>query len=195
MENELAVGDDPIEFPQKTTPTVRRILSAFIEDWNNRLEPLLPINDKIESLKHVLNSKLNPSGKYVSLTRGGQLVFKTSSEKPLKVNDLSSGEQHLIALFSMLLFSTQSGSIVLIDEPEISLHAAWKRDFLDDISTIAEVNNLQIVLATHSTNIINGRWELTEELEFGNIQNGNPMNFEVSDGYDIYDPDEDLDEE
>ena len=53
---------------------------------------------------------------------------------------------------------------MLIDEPEISLHAAWKHSFLEDISRVAEVNELQILLATHSAGIVNGRWDLVEEL-------------------------------
>ncbi|WP_218106666.1 AAA family ATPase [Micromonospora pallida] len=77
---------------------------------------------------------------------------------------LSSGEQHILALFTMLLFSTSPGSIVLIDEPEISLHAAWKHAFLTDITDVAAIANLQVVLATHSSGIINGRWDLVQEL-------------------------------
>jgi len=82
------------------------------------------------------------------------------------VSKLSSGEQHLVALFAMLLFSAGPASIVLIDEPEISLHAAWKHSFLDDISEVARLADLQVLLATHSSGIINGRWDLTEELAY-----------------------------
>jgi predicted ATP-binding protein involved in virulence len=65
----------------------------------------------------------------------------------------------------MLLFSARSGSLVLIDEPEISMHAAWKHSFLDDISEVAKLSELQIVLATHSSAIINGNWDLVREIE------------------------------
>lgn len=39
--------------------------------------------------------------------------------------DCSSGEKHMIFAFTGVLSSIESKSIVLIDEPEISLHPEW----------------------------------------------------------------------
>lgn len=163
--NALAVGEAPIPFPEKTTPTVRRILSVFLDDWDRRLEPLLPVNEKLQTLRDILDSKLAPSGKQTSISTRGGLGFQNLAGQRLPVSRLSSGEQHLVALFTLLLFAAKPGSLVLIDEPEISLHAAWKHAFLADITRVATVSGLQIVLATHSAGIVNGRWDLTEELE------------------------------
>lgn len=163
--NGLAVGDAPIPFPERTTPTVRRILSVFLDDWDRRLEPLLPVNEKLQTLRDILDSKLAPSGKQTSISTRGGLEFHNLAGQRLPVSRLSSGEQHLVALFTLLLFAAKPGSLVLIDEPEISLHAAWKHAFLTDITRVATVSDLQVVLATHSAGIVNGRWDLTEELE------------------------------
>ncbi|MEV5042055.1 ATP-binding protein [Microbacterium sp. LMI1x-1-1.1] len=152
-------------FPDKTTPTDRRILSVFLDDWDRRLEPLLPVNEKLEALRDILDTKLAPSGKVTSISARGGLEFHNAAGHRLPVARLSSGEQHLVALFTLLLFAARPGSLVLIDEPEISLHAAWKHAFLADITRVAALSNLQVVLATHSAGIINGRWDLTEELE------------------------------
>ncbi|WP_382310395.1 AAA family ATPase [Herbiconiux sp. UC225_62] len=164
--NSLAVGEAPMDFPAKTTPTDRRILSVFLDDWDKRLEPLLPLNEKIQTLREILDSKLAPSGKRTAMSARGDLEFRSASGSRIRVSSLSSGEQHLVALFTMLLFSANAGSLVLIDEPEISFHAAWKHAFLDDISRVAAISNLQVVLATHSSAIVNGRWDLTEELSY-----------------------------
>ncbi|WP_363458331.1 AAA family ATPase [Microbacterium sp. LMI1x-1-1.1] len=163
--NGLAVGERPMAFPDKTTPTDRRILSVFLDDWDRRLEPLLPVNEKLEALRDILDTKLAPSGKVTSISARGGLEFHNAAGHRLPVARLSSGEQHLVALFTLLLFAARPGSLVLIDEPEISLHAAWKHAFLADITRVAALSNLQVVLATHSAGIINGRWDLTEELE------------------------------
>lgn len=163
--NALAVGERPLDFPESTTPTVRRILRVFLDDWDKRLEPLIPLNNKIQTLRSILDSRLSPSGKMTGMSARGNLEFKTKSGRRIAVVQLSSGEQHLVALFTMLLFSAQVGSLVLIDEPEISLHASWKHALLDDLEQVAAVSGLQIVVATHSSAIINGNWDLVEEVE------------------------------
>lgn len=164
--NGLAIGEAPLDFPDNTTPTIRRILNVFLDDWENRLEPLRPVNSKVKLLRRILDGKLSVTGKTTRITERGLLRFIGPQGNAIQVSKLSSGEQHLIALFAMLLFSAGSASVVLVDEPEISLHAAWKHSFLDDISEVARLVNLQVVLATHSSGVINGRWDLTEELSY-----------------------------
>jgi predicted ATP-binding protein involved in virulence len=52
----------------------------------------------------------------------------------------------------------------LIDEPELSLHVGWQESFLRDIQEIARIRNFDVLIATHSPQIINDRWDLTVEL-------------------------------
>jgi len=61
----------------------------------------------------------------------------------------------------LLLFKAEENSLVLIDEPEISLHVVWQREFLNDIQEIIELQKIDVVIATHSPQIINDRWDLT----------------------------------
>jgi energy-coupling factor transporter ATP-binding protein EcfA2 len=154
--NSLAVGQAPMKFPEQTNPTVRRILSVFLDDWDQRLEPLLSLNEKIQTLRDILDAKLAPSGKRTGMSSRGILEFRSATGRRISVENLSSGEQHMVV----------PGSLVLIDEPEISFHAAWKHSFLDDISRVSQISDLQVVMATHSSAIVNGRWDLAEELSF-----------------------------
>lgn len=142
-------------------PTERRILNLFLDDWENKLAPLLPIHEKLQLLKDIVGSKFSP--KYLSIEEGELRVVSPTGEV-INVDLLSSGEQHLLALYTMLLFSASPDSLVLVDEPEISLHASWKHAFLTDIERVSRLNSLQVVLATHSTGIINGRWDLVREI-------------------------------
>ncbi|MBQ0985205.1 AAA family ATPase [Streptomyces sp. F63] len=160
----LSVRPVDVRFPEeKTTPTERRILNVFLDDWERKLQPLLPIHEKLKSLRRIVETKF--IGKEMFLSPRGQIRFRSKiNGRPVAVHALSSGEQHLLAVFSMLLFSARSGSLVLIDEPEISMHAAWKHSFLDDISEVARLARLQIALATHSSAIINGNWDLVREI-------------------------------
>lgn len=45
-------------------------------------------------------------------------------------------------------------SVILIDEPELSLHPAWQNKILKLYETFAKENNCQIIIATHSPHII-----------------------------------------
>ncbi len=64
-----------------------------------------------------------------------------------------------------LIFKTEENTLVLIDEPEISLHITWQKEFLNDILRIIDLQKMQVIVATHSPQIINGRWDLVYNLE------------------------------
>ncbi|WP_405819376.1 AAA family ATPase [Streptomyces sp. NBC_01390] len=161
----LNVSPVDVQFPDgKTSPTERRILNVFLDDWEQKLQPLLPTHEKLKTLRKIVESKF--VGKELVLTQRGFIRFRSKyNGKPLGVNSLSSGEQHLLAVFTMLLFATSEGSLVLIDEPEISMHAAWKHSFLNDITEVAHISDMQIVIATHSSAIINGNWDIVQEIK------------------------------
>ncbi|MBP5938730.1 ATP-binding protein [Streptomyces sp. LBUM 1476] len=166
----MSVRAVDVRFPEgRPTPTERRILNVFLDDWERKLKPLLPIHEKLSSLRRIVETKF--VGKEIFLSPKGQIRFRSkASGKTLSVHSLSSGEQHLLAVFTMLLFSAEKGSLVLIDEPEISMHAAWKHDFLKDIEEVARISNLQIVIATHSSAIVHGNWNLVQEFQLPDLE-------------------------
>ena len=63
-----------------------------------------------------------------------------------------------------LLFNVPKGAIVLIDEPEISLHVAWQILFISDVKQIAELVGFKFIVATHSPQIINDQWNRARRL-------------------------------
>ena len=99
------------------------------------------------------------------IDRESGFYFKTDNGKKLALNELSSGEQHEVVLLYELIFKTKPGIVVLIDEPEISLHISWQKEFLDDLLKIIKIQNFQVMIATHSPSIINDRWDLVYNLE------------------------------
>jgi predicted ATP-binding protein involved in virulence len=64
-----------------------------------------------------------------------------------------------------LLFKVQPDTLVLIDEPEISLHIAWQQEFLNDLARITALSDFDVIIATHSPDIVSDRWDLTVELK------------------------------
>jgi predicted ATPase len=147
----------------KLTPTDKRIVNLFLDDFEAKLRPLIPVSQKLEQLRAVIGGKF--VNKTISVDPASGIVFLAMPDnQPISPDALSSGEQHAFALISRLLFTEQPDTTVMIDEPELSLHVSWQHAMVDDLAEIAPVAGLRFLLATHSTAIINNRWELVEEL-------------------------------
>ena len=74
-------------------------------------------------------------------------------------SQLSSGEQHLLTLYYRLLFEVEPNSLVMIDEPELSMNVVWQRNFLKDLQRIIELRKFDVIIATHSLEIIHDKWD------------------------------------
>jgi len=120
----------------------------ILKDREAKLAPFAQVVDKAERLLSSLNRKLAPKSVRLDVEKGYQVL--TAAGEPLALEDLSSGEQHEIVLLHELLFDVRPGSLILIDEPELSLHVTWQVDVLPDLLEIAKLSDLDFVLATHS---------------------------------------------
>jgi len=155
--------EDNSDIPEIIGEIERAVLSVNIQDMKNKLKIFDELYKKLNIFLDVLNNK-RFSYKKISINPKKGFVFKNDNGKPLEVTELSSGEQHEIVLFYELLFKVPENSLVLIDEPEISLHVVWQKEFLTDLEDIVKIRNFDILIATHSPSIINGNWNLTVEL-------------------------------
>jgi predicted ATPase len=52
------------------------------------------------------------------------------------------------------MFDVPKNSLVLIDEPEISMHIVWQYELLRDLKSIADHIDGDLLIATHSSQII-----------------------------------------
>lgn len=166
--------DDNSDFqiqPQEIDSSTKNMLSVYVEDVEKKLSVFSEIANKIDLLRRIINSKFAYSYKEMNFSKEKGFIFKTlyphslSNKGTLSPKDLSSGEQHELVLLYELLFKVKSNSLVLIDEPELSLHVGWQSQFLEDLKEIADLVNLDVLMATHSPDIIQGRWDLTVELK------------------------------
>jgi predicted ATP-binding protein involved in virulence len=108
--------------------------------------------------KAFANKKINVNGEY-------GFKFTTDKGDDLDLTALSSGEQQEIIMLYDLLFKIQQNAIILIDEPEISLHVIWQKAFVKNMLSISKLRpSISFLIATHSPQIINGRWDITEDL-------------------------------
>ncbi|MEG1664615.1 MAG: AAA family ATPase [Mucinivorans sp.] len=96
------------------------------------------------------------SGKKIVRQGGEELFFELQwMDIRLPLSVLSSGERQIIHLLECAAMSHQ-GDMMILDEPEISLHFDWQKRVLEDILSLSP--SLQILLATHSPAIIIDGW-------------------------------------
>lgn len=149
----------PLQLEQHT----QRVLSVYVRDTEKKLSVFDELAQKIELMQGIINRHFHYKDLAVNKEHG--FVFRTTEGKRLLPTDLSSGEQHQMVMVYELLFKVDKDALVLIDEPEISLHVAWQLRFLKDLESIINLVPFDALIATHSPQIINDRWDLTVKLE------------------------------
>ena len=130
------------------------LVEDLVHKFNNNNKNIYKnVNKYIE----LLNEFFSDSGKDVYFTEDGSLGIKLSTSKPSDFYCLSSGERQIFVLITMLMFGDpdRGANILIIDEPELSLHIKWQEMFVDAL--IRADPNIQLILATHSPSIIRDR--------------------------------------
>jgi len=88
---------------------------------------------------------LNPEGEKLP-------IFKNSAGVVFDIKNLSSGEKQLFIRTMALRMLNANNSIILIDEPEISMHPKWQQRIVNVYQKIG--NNNQVIIATHSPHVV-----------------------------------------
>jgi len=82
---------------------------------------------------------------------------KQDISNPIEIVNLSSGEKQLLIILLTVLLQDQKPYVLIMDEPEISMHIEWQKSL---ITNILELNsNCQIIFATHSPTIFYKGWD------------------------------------
>lgn len=139
-------------------PNQISVMSVYARDTRAKLAVLNDLSEPVEILLGVLNKKF--SNKRVCISRDSGLAVYGMDDKPIPITALSSGEQHEIVLLYDLLFKVKPNTLVLIDEPELSLHISWQKGFMDDLLEIIRVAHFDVLMATHSPYIVGDRSDL-----------------------------------
>jgi predicted ATP-binding protein involved in virulence len=142
---------------------VRRVMGVYLDDMEDKLSKFDNLFARISLFRELITEKFQ--FKNVIISRDSGISVESEDGYQIFLTDLSSGEQHELVLLYELLFQIKDGALILIDEPELSLHVGWQIRFLTDLQRIQKLKPLQVLVATHSPQIINDRWDLTVELK------------------------------
>lgn len=142
----------------------REALHIYVQDVEAKLGVFDDLEQRVSLFVEIVNRRFQH--KQLSISRERGFVFTSlPAGDALPPEVLSSGEQHELIVLYELLFRAPHGGLILIDEPEISLHVGWQLRFVEDLLRILERTGCYCIIATHSPSIINGRWGLTVQLE------------------------------
>lgn len=157
-------GESDLPLPQRVLADwERHVLWTSLADTDAKLSSFDEILSKITLLEDIVNRRFLGKTMVVN-SDDGLMIRRNVDGRQLSPESLSSGEQHELILIYDLLFNARPGTVVLLDEPEISLHVAWQQQFLDDIIRVSHLSELRFVVATHSPQIINKWWDRTVQL-------------------------------
>ena len=138
--------------------TQARVMTLYVRDTEEKLQVL----ENLATRTRLLLDNVNQKYKYkkIQLDREQGFVATSDSGQPLPLGSLSSGEQQELVLHYDLLFRVPSNTIVLIDEPELSLHVAWQKKFLPDLLEMVKLSDIDALVATHSPFVVGDRTDL-----------------------------------
>ncbi|OFA05653.1 ATP-binding protein [Duganella sp. HH101] len=75
----------------------------------------------------------------------------TQSGGQLSLSEFSSGQWHILSSLLFVSLAVEDDTLILIDEPENSLHPQWQREYLNlFVKAISSCDGVHVIVATHS---------------------------------------------
>lgn len=157
---DLSTMQEPVNFIFKEEHA--KALKVYFDDFEVKYQVYEDFINKLDLYTDIINHRLSFKTLKISKEFGISIIDENS--KHLKLTQLSSGEKQEIVLFYDLIFGTEKDILLLIDEPEISLHITWQKKFMDDLLRIIDYKGFNVIVATHSPQIINNHWDRQVDL-------------------------------
>ena len=162
--------DVPVDSKKKNnSPLLNRLLSVVMQNlermsfFNYRMIPInypsetKRVNKRIEMFFALINSFYVETGKLIDIDRDtNALVFRTKNNAVLQLSDLSAGEKQLLYILLTVFLMDEKPAILLLDEPELSLHITWQEKLLTSLHKLNP--QCQIIAATHSPSMFVDGW-------------------------------------
>ncbi len=161
-------------------PAEIRELDAALRSWksrtseNRRKAVLLSLRyhsfDELESLSFATIARHEGLLKRMKLISGIEyFLMRKGDEIPLL--DACSGELSIVSTLAFIGSNITPRTVILIDEPENSLHPTWQKDYLKRLLDLLYRFEPTIVIATHSPIVVSG----------GSVEESNLTVFELKD--------------
>lgn len=128
------------------------VMTAAAEVLETRAREQKLVAERLLTFERTMNSYFRDKRINVE-PRSGFSITNVSGE-PLLEDSLGSGEYHLLYLMVAALTTRRRGTVLAIDEPELSMHISWQRRIIDSLRECSSNASPQLLLATHSPDIV-----------------------------------------
>lgn len=149
------------EYNEQNSMFLKATLDAYEKAYESnadkikRIEAFIDIISKYE----FANKEMQISTNY-----GYRFVAKNDYRSLLQLEQLSSGEQHILVQVYELLFKAPGDALILVDEPELSEHLAWQALYLRTMKKILSLSKAQCIVSTHSPQVFESNWGIAIDL-------------------------------
>ena len=156
--NEYCFLNEEIIYLSSGIDEIQNISNEFVKTFyfflkNHDYRPSEVMTHFYKYMKDIFDG-LDLTFTYNHLDRDDNVWFINKNGKAFEIKDLSTGEKTLLSKIMYLYFKDYKNKIILIDEPELSLHPSWQNKVLKIYENFAKQNDCQIIIATHSPHII-----------------------------------------
>lgn len=167
---------------------IKYLLERLIQE--NKENEIIWIRLEEYSFKDFQKSILIELFSYESILKQNKLisrieVYLKKNGREISMLNASSGELALITSIIYLSTIIDENTVILIDEPENSLHPKWQKEYVQTLFDIFYYYQPKIIVATHSPLIVNGAELFTEDPKIYKsqnftleLQNKEPLNLE-----------------
>lgn len=157
----FAEGENSFDFLEKILNPIKIVTGIWEKLTKEYLNNLIKgiQDDTLSQYLKGINSFFYQTGKEVYLDEENTDIQIRSLEKKTKieVENLSSGETELLIVYTQLFFHSKIDTMILLDEPERSLHIEWQvslGEFMGKILQNKGNTSSQLIIATHSPFIL-----------------------------------------
>ena len=151
--SQLGISLDAVLYQR--TPTVYSF-SDYRLGMLKDLKTAMQKQERIDKFFEMINMLFASTGKKIDIDDRNRVVFR-KGHLTIDMDRLSAGEKQILLLLFTLFLMEDKSNVLLLDEPEISLHVEWQDQL---ITMMHELNpNCQIIMTTHSPSIFADGWE------------------------------------
>ena len=124
----------------------------------NNPSSLKKLQKRIDTFFALIDDFFLPSGKKIAIDKkSNDIHFSLNDSCDLiHIEQLSSGEKQLLLILFTVFLQEDKPSILLMDEPETSLHIQWQSQLIEAIQHLNP--NCQQIITTHSPSLFADGW-------------------------------------